>query len=50
MHSAYIKANYTYNGRYLVEGTLRADGSSRFGKGNKYGYFPSVGLGWNVSE
>lgn len=50
MHSAYIKANYTYNGRYLLEGTLRADGSSRFGKGNKYGYFPSVGLGWNVTE
>lgn len=50
MHSAYIKANYTYSGRYLIEGTLRADGSSRFGKGNKYGYFPSVGLGWNVTE
>lgn len=50
MHSAYIKANYTYNGRYLLEGTVRADGSSRFGKGNKYGYFPSVGLGWNVTE
>lgn len=50
MHSVYVKANYTYNDRYLVEGTLRADGSSRFGKGNKYGYFPSVGLGWNVTE
>lgn len=50
MHSAYVKANYTYKGRYLLEGTLRADGSSRFGKGNKYGYFPSVGLGWNVTE
>lgn len=50
MHSAYVKANYTYKGRYLLEGTLRADGSSRFGKGNKYGYFPSVGLGWNLTE
>lgn len=50
MHSAYIKANYTYNSRYLIEGTLRADGSSRFGKGHKYGYFPSIGLGWNMTE
>lgn len=50
MHSAFIKANYTFNDRYLLEGTLRVDGSSRFGKKHKYGYFPSVGLGWNISE
>ncbi|MDE6180957.1 MAG: TonB-dependent receptor [Phocaeicola sp.] len=40
----------TIVGRYLIEGTLRADGSSRFGKGHKYGYFPSIGLGWNMTE
>lgn len=40
----------TIVGRYLIEGILRADGSSRFGKGHKYGYFPSIGLGWNMTE
>ncbi len=36
--------------RYLITGTIRADGSTRFGENNKYGYFPSVGLAWNVSN
>ena len=36
--------------KYLITGTIRADGSTRFGKNNKYGYFPSVGLAWNVSN
>ncbi len=50
MQSMFVKANYTYNSRYLLEGTLRVDGSSRFGKGHKYGYFPSIGIGWNVTK
>lgn len=50
MMSYYGKANYTFNRRYLVEGTLRRDGSSRFGKGHKWGTFPSIGFGWNVHE
>lgn len=50
MVSMYAKANYTFNDRYLLEGTVRRDGSSRFGKGHKYGVFPSVGAGWNVHE
>lgn len=44
------RANYTYKGRYLLTATLRADGSSRFGDNNKFGYFPSVAVGWRVSD
>lgn len=42
--------NYDYKGRYLFSGTLRADGSSKFARGNRWGYFPSVALGWRVVE
>ena len=48
--SVYAKANYTYDNRYLLEGTVRRDGSSRFGPGHKFGVFPSVGAGWNLHE
>ncbi|MCQ2219861.1 MAG: TonB-dependent receptor [Prevotella sp.] len=48
--SFFGKVNYTYNDRYLASVTVRRDGSSRFGKNNKYGTFPSVSLGWRVSE
>jgi TonB-linked SusC/RagA family outer membrane protein len=44
------RVNYVYNDKYLVTVTLRADGSSRFGSGNKWGYFPSAAIGWNVHE
>lgn len=50
MVSVFAKANYTYDRRYLVEGTVRRDGSSRFGDGEKFGVFPSVAMGWNVHE
>lgn len=50
MASFFAKANYTYDRRYLIEGTIRRDGSSRFGKGNKFGVFPSVAAGWNIHE
>lgn len=50
MQSTYGKVNYTYDSRYLLEVTLRADGSSRFGKNHKYGLFPSVAAGWNMHE
>lgn len=36
--------------RFLVTGTMRADGSSKFGENNKYGYFPSVAAAWNISN
>ncbi len=50
MRSFFGKINYTFDRRYLLEGTIRGDGSSRFGPGNKYGYFLSVAAGWNLHE
>jgi TonB-linked SusC/RagA family outer membrane protein len=44
------RINYSYNHKYNLTASIRADGSSRFPPGNKYGYFPSVGLSWNVTE
>ena len=41
---------YSYDNRYLVTATIRRDGSSKFGKNNRYGNFPSVSVGWNVAE
>jgi iron complex outermembrane receptor protein len=40
--------NYVFADRYLLTATLRADGSSRFAEGNKWGYFPSVALAWDI--
>jgi TonB-linked SusC/RagA family outer membrane protein len=48
--SYFGKLNYTFNDRYLLGLTLRYDGSSRFGKNSRYGTFPSVSLGWRISE
>ena len=48
--SLYGRANYTYDNKYLLTATLRADASSRFAKNNRWGYFPSVALGWRLSE
>ncbi|MDD6753618.1 MAG: SusC/RagA family TonB-linked outer membrane protein, partial [Prevotella sp.] len=48
--SFFGKANYTYADKYLASVTIRRDGSSRFGKNNKYGTFPSVSLGWRVTQ
>lgn len=50
MTSIFAKVNYTFDRRYLLEGTIRRDGSSRFGKGNKFGVFPSIAAGWNLHE
>jgi len=44
------RINYNFNDRYLVTASIRADGSSRFGENNKYGYFPSAAIGWRLSE
>ena len=48
--SFFGRLNYGYKSRYLLTATLRADGSSKFGSNNKYGYFPSVALGWNINN
>lgn len=44
------RLNYDFNDRYLMTLTLRRDGSSRFGENTKYGNFPGVALGWNISH
>lgn len=42
------RINYDYKNKFLLTATLRADGSSRFGENNRFGYFPSVAAGWNI--
>ena len=44
------RVNYSYKGKYLLSVALRRDGSSRFGSDNKWGTFPSVSVGWNVTD
>lgn len=48
--SYFGRINYNWNGKYLLEGNVRYDGSSRFAKGNRFGLFPSVSAGWRISE
>ena len=50
MESYFMRASYVLMDRYLFTGTMRADGASVFAKNNKWGYFPSVALGWRISE
>ena len=44
------RINYNYNSKYYLTASIRADGSSRFGRDNKFGYFPSAVLMWRISE
>ena len=48
--SFYARANYSYDSKYMVTGTIRKDGSSRFGKNNKWGIFPSASVAWRISS
>ncbi len=48
--SFFGRANYDYMSRYLVSATFRADGSSKFSEGHKWGYFPSAAVAWRVSS
>jgi TonB-linked SusC/RagA family outer membrane protein len=50
MNSYFFRFGYSYKDKYLATITARADGSSRFGENNKYGFFPSGGLGWVLSN
>ncbi|MBQ7855982.1 MAG: SusC/RagA family TonB-linked outer membrane protein [Alistipes sp.] len=45
----FVRANYNYDGKYLVSASVRREGSSRFGLNNKWGWFPAVSLGWRIS-
>ena len=44
------RATYSYQGKYLASASIRADGCSRFGSNNRWGYFPSVSAAWRMSE
>ncbi|MFM2359103.1 MAG: hypothetical protein RLY16_1096, partial [Bacteroidota bacterium] len=48
--SYFGRVNYSYDDRYLLSGSLRRDGSSRFAPANKFGYFPAVSAGWKISN
>lgn len=50
MISFYARANYSYNSKYLLQGTIRRDGSSAFGANNRWATFPSVSAAWRLSE
>jgi TonB-linked SusC/RagA family outer membrane protein len=46
--SFFGKAGYTFRGKYTLDGSIRADASSRFGKNKRWGYFPATGITWNA--
>jgi len=48
--SFFSRADYNYARKYYIEATIRADGSSKFGENNKWGYFPAVGAAWRIKE
>ena len=50
MNSYFLRFAYTYKDRYSATVTGRVDGSSKFGDNNKYAFFPSAGLAWNISQ
>lgn len=50
LRSYFGRVNYDYMGKYLLEGNIRYDGSSRFAKDNRWGAFPSFSVGWRISE
>jgi len=50
LNSYFARANYSYKGKYLLTLTGRIDGSSKFGKNTKYGFFPSGSVAWRISE
>ncbi len=50
LESFFARANYSYQDRYLLQGSMRADGDSRFGPNNRWGYFPAIAAGWVISN
>ena len=50
LQSYFGRLNYSFDNKYLLTASMRADGSTRFGDNNKYGYFPSFALGWNITN
>ena len=50
LQSYFARANYSFEGKYLLTATLRADGSSKFAPGKRWGYFPAFSAGWRISD
>jgi len=50
LQSYFGRVNYNFDNRFLLTASIRADGSTRFGANNKYGYFPSFAAGWNLTR
>ena len=50
LQSYFVRALFNVKDKYLINATMRADGSSKFGTNNKYGYFPAVGVAWNMHK
>ncbi len=50
LFSVFSRLDYSYDNKYLIAGTLRRDGSSKFGPQNRYGVFPSISMAWRLSE
>lgn len=50
LQSFFGRLNYSHNDKYLLTATLRADGSSKFGENNRYGYFPSLAFAWRMTQ
>ncbi|MEK6481482.1 TonB-dependent receptor [Catalinimonas sp. 4WD22] len=50
MMSYFLRANYDYEGKYLLTASVRRDGSSRFGSDNRWATFPAIAAGWNISK
>jgi TonB-dependent starch-binding outer membrane protein SusC len=50
LQSYFARAIFNFDERFVINASLRADGSSKFGKNNRYGYFPAIGAKWNVSN
>ena len=48
LSSLFARFSYNYDEKYMIQATIRRDGSSRFGSNNKYGTFPSASIGWNI--
>ena len=50
LQSFFGRTIFNYKDKYLLTATFRADGSTKFGENNKYGYFPSFAAAWNISK
>lgn len=50
IQSAFLRTNYTYKEKYVINGSIRVDGASPFAENKKYGTFPAIGVAWNLNK